>query len=401
MSNKIQKRFSSVRCVPPQTTLSRAKAWASIARISQVTDITHLDRLGLPVFVSMRSQAQGSAATYGKGLVPIDAEVGAYMEAIEYYFAEPTNSYVATQWGTAKDVAGADLREDAILDFPPVFQKSVALDAPLLLAVAHDVETARECLVPAELVYYPAPNVGQSLFGSSTNGLASGNSVLEATIHGLAEVIERDIWSFEFIKDSSFLLNPQSLPANVGNIVEQATKEGLKLVIRYVPNDYGLAFFCAYLFDPNNLSPKLFNGGWGCHPHREIALVRAVCEAAQSRLAFIHGSRTFVKPAKIPKDPHQQEDFLRQATHKVANQAKIVSYTDIPDLDTITSIEELWQVLLNCLRQVTDMPVYRVVYTPPEAPLQVVRIIVPTLEDFKEATMRTGRRFKTAIDSMG
>ena len=372
-----------------------------MAGISRVTDITRLDRLGLPVFASIRPRASTSAVTYGKGLIPIDAQVGAYMEAIEFYFAEPATGSIVTQWGTARDVAGADLREDAILDFSPVFQKSVDLNAPLLLAVAHEVETGRQCLVPAELVYHPSPDVGQSLFGSSTNGLASGNSVLEASIHALAEVIERDIWSFEFIRDSSFLVDTRSLPAFVGNIVERSDQEGLKLIIRYVPNDYGLAFFSALLFDPEKLSAKFFNGGWGCHTNRDIALVRAVCEVAQSRLAFIHGARNFVQPPNIPRTSGKEEDFVRKVTQRVSNQEKTISYSEVSDLHTIGSLEQQWQVLLDCLRRVTNMPVYRVVYTPPEAPLQVVRIIVPTLEDFREATMRIGRRFKAAIDSFG
>ena len=37
--------------------------------------------------------------------------------------------------------------------------------------------------------------------------------------------------------------------------------------------------------------PLGLNGGFGCHPHRSVAFVRAVAEAAQSRLSFIHGGR--------------------------------------------------------------------------------------------------------------
>jgi hypothetical protein len=37
-----------------------------------------------------------------------------------------------------------------------------------------------------------------------------------------------------------------------------------------VPNDYDLAFFSALLFDPEKLSAKFFNGGWGCYYNRDI-----------------------------------------------------------------------------------------------------------------------------------
>ena len=53
------------------------------------------------------------------------------------------------------------------------------------------VETSAS--LPAELIYYPAPEVGQSLFGASTNGLASGNSPLEASIQASVwRLIERE-----------------------------------------------------------------------------------------------------------------------------------------------------------------------------------------------------------------
>ncbi len=391
-----QKRFSSLRGVPPRTTLARAKAWADMAGISRVTDITRLGPLGVPVFASIRPRSSSTPITYGKGLLPIDAQVGAYMEAIEFYFAEPSTDRVVSRWGTAREVAGADCRDNAILDFSPRAQQQADLDAPLLLAVAHDLEQGHPCLVPAELVYYPAPPVGQPLFGSSTNGLASGNSVQEANIHALVELIERDIWSFQFIRDTSRLVDADTLPPFVSEIVERAAQEGSTLVVRYVPNDYGLAFFSAFLFDPDNLSTKYFNGGWGCHPNRDIALVRAVCEAAQSRLALIHGARDFVGPP--PEAIHQEIEQVRQQTDQVASRDHVMSYSEIPNLST-RSLEHAWTVVVDCLRRVTDRPIYGVAYTPPEADLQVVRVIVPSLEDFKETTMRIGHRFKAALDA--
>ena len=175
------------------------------------------------------------------------------MEAIEYFFAEPGVGNVGTHWGTPRDVTGAATAEravDAILDYAPILHKRAALDDPILLASARDIETADDRTVPAELIYYPAPDVGQSLFGSSTNGLASGNSILEATYHALAELVERDVWSFEIVRHHSMLVAGTSLPDEVRDIVERAERKGLRLIVRTVPNDYAVPFFAAFLFDP-------------------------------------------------------------------------------------------------------------------------------------------------------
>ena len=381
-----------MRSLPPETTLLHARQWAATAGISEVTDITELDVLGVPVFVSVRPQARGDAFTFGKGLRAVDAEVGAYMEALEFYFAEPGVGNVSTRWGTAREVAGHT--DDSILDFVPLLQREVDLDGPLLLASVRNLESGNECLIPAELIYYPAPEVGQSLFGSSTNGLASGNSVLEATIQALLELIERDIWSFEFVRRASKLVEAASLPDNVREIVERAERNGLQLKIRTIPNDYGVPFFAAFLFDLNNPSRKTFNGGWACDPDRDRALVRAVTEAAQSRVAFIHGGR------KVKTTADEQEaELVRQHIMGVSDARQQTSLTEIPDLAVAGTLEQKLDALIERLRRVVKEPIYRVVLTSPELPLQVVRVVVPLLENLKETRVRVGRRLKAAIEA--
>ena len=55
---------------------------------------------------------------------------------------------------------------------------------------------------------------------------------------------------------------------------------------------------------------------------------------------------------------------------------------------------------LASLRRVVDRPVYRLVYTPPDSPLQVVRLIVPLLEHFSQATKRMGPRMRAELEAL-
>lgn len=389
----------SMRSLAPETTLLYAKQLAATAGISEVRDITDLDVLGVPVFVSMRPQARGEAVTFGKGLRRVDAEVGAYMEALEFFFAEPGIGRVSTRWGSAREVAGHERADDVILDFVPLLQREVDLDGSLLLASVRDLENGNECSIPAELIYYPAPDVGQSLFGSSTNGLASGNSVLEASIQALLELIERDIWSFEFVRGASKLVETASLPDNVREIIERAERNGLQLKVRTIPNDYGMPFFAAFVFDLNNPSRKTFNGGWACDLDRERALVRAVTEAAQSRVAFIHGGRKV--PTSRVDSQEQEAKLVRRHMLGVSDPRQQMVLTDIPDLAVAGTLQQKLDTLIERLHRVVQQPIYRAVFTPPESPLQVVRVVVPLLENLKETRVRVGRRLKATIDSFG
>lgn len=396
-----------MRSLPPESTLLFAKQWAATAGISEVRDITDLDILGVPVYVSVRPQARGEAFTFGKGLRHVDAEVGAYMEALEFFFAEPGVGRVSIRWGSARDVAGQERADDAILDFVPLLQREVDLDGRLLLASVRDLESGVEYALPAELIFYPAPDVGQSLFGASTNGLASGNSLLEATIQALLELIERDIWSFEFIRCASKLVAAASLPDDVREIVKRAERNGLQLKVRTIANDYGLPFFAAFVFDLNNPSRKTFNGGWACDLDRDRALVRAVTEAAQSRVAFIHGGRKVRtlptgRAADFAVDAEQQEaKLVRQHMLGVSDSREQISLADIPDLSVAGSLQQKLDTVIERLHRVVQQPIYRAVFTPPESPLQVVRVVVPLLENLKENRVRLGHRLKAAIDSSG
>jgi len=389
-----------MRGIAPETTLMHAKQLVSTAGIDEVRELTDLDILGVPVFVSVRNRARAEAFTFGKGLRRVDAEVGAYMEALEFFFAEPGLGRVPTRWGSARDVGSHVSADDAILDFVPLLQREVDLDAPLLLASVRDLESDVESVIPAELIFYPAPDVGQSIFGSSTNGLASGNSLQEASIQSLLELIERDIWSFEFVRGASKLVDPSSLPDDVREIAERAERNGLQLKVRTVPNDYGMPFFAAFVFDLNNPSRKTFNGGWACDLDRDRALVRAVTEAAQSRVAFIHGGRKVPTTVPASFDAQAREvKLVRQHIAGVSDARQQVLLTDIPDLAVEGSLQEKLSAVIERLRRVLTVPIYRVVFTPTESPLQVVRLVVPLLENFKETRMRLGRRLKAALDA--
>ncbi len=382
----------------PETTLQHAQQLMSRAGITEVREITGTDSFGVSVFVSVRPAALGESQTFGKGLRPIDAQIGAIMEGIEYYFTEPGVGCVQTRWGTARDVIGSSERDDAILDFVPMIHREADLDAPLLLASATDLENGNQACIPAELVFCPAPLVGQSLFGASTNGLASGNSLVDATIQSLLELLERDIWSFESIRASSLLVDKSTLPASIQQIIEIASKRGLTLKIRTIPNEYGMPFFVAFVFDDDNPTRSTFNGGWACDLNRERCLIRAVTEAAQSRVAFLDGGRKIPKSHQ-PVDSHQEAKLVRQHIRGVSDPRGQVKLSDIPHLTVQDSLDRQLAVVIACLRRVIESPIYRVVYTPPEAEVQVVRCVVPLLENLKETRIRVGRRLKAAIDS--
>jgi ribosomal protein S12 methylthiotransferase accessory factor len=370
-----------------------------------VTDITRLDVVGVPVYVSIRPDAQRGSlcVNAGKGLSPEEAQVGAYMESIEYALAEYHRSSLEVLRRPARDLYDGSTRPEAILDFCPMMNVSIDLDASISCVEAQDVDTGDRCLVPAELVFFPFPDEAgrEEYFGSNTNGLCSGNSVLEATVHGLAEVIERDVLSFYFVDDQSCLVQNSSLPPPVRRIEAILASVGLDLYVRYVKNCFELPFFMAFVVEPKCSTPLFINGGFGCNPSREVAVTRAVCEALQSRLSFIHGGRDDLQERYHCVEQGSKDspaEYAQRLMRKVARQQPKIFFEDTADSSTSTmDLESSLDVLMTSLRRNGFHHVLRVAYTPPRFPLQVVRILVPGLECFKETTTRIGPRLRDYV----
>jgi len=368
--------------------------------ITRVTDITRLDRVGIPVYASIRPSAMiGSlCVNAGKGLHPIEAEVGAYMEAIEFAVAEPDAERVATVRATARDVLDGRDRPGAILDLCPKLRARIRLDAPMECVVAEEITTGERALVPAELVFLPFRPRGRSAarFGASSNGLASGNGLRDATVHGLCELVERDVRAFQAVRDTSSAIDLDSIDGPAARLVDKVRAAGLELYVRAAENVFGLPYFSALIHDPEACLPHLLNGGFGCHPRRGVALVRAIAEAAQSRLSFIHGGRDDL-------EDHHARFRGWSAPRKRAYVARVVDrarrgphvpLASVADRTDATTLVRCEAIVARSLRGAGFDRAYRVAFCRPEDDLQVVRMIVPRLEVFSESAFRVGPRLR-------
>ncbi len=87
------------RSTTAEETLRRVEPLTKKAGITRVADITRLDRIGIPVFSSIRPEAgTGAISVYnGKGLTETQARVSAIMEGIERYSAELRDDAGGTQ----------------------------------------------------------------------------------------------------------------------------------------------------------------------------------------------------------------------------------------------------------------------------------------------------------------
>jgi ribosomal protein S12 methylthiotransferase accessory factor len=377
--------------------------------ITRVTDITRLDRIGIPVYASIRPGARKGSlcVNAGKGFTPEEARAGAMMEAIEFAMAEYGAADIPLVRATARDVLDGHSRPEAILDFCPALETAIPLDSPLPCVEAEDVATGEHVLVPAELIFLPTPRdrIPDRYFGANSNGLCSGNTVAEATVHGLAELIERDISSFYSLVDRSALVDPRSYPEQAAALADLLCQTGFRLFVRHQPNDFGIPWFVATLVDVDHPSPYYVNGGCGCHPDASIALVRAICEAAQSRLAFIHGGRDDLARRYdrfSDMDETACADFVARLVASARRSEGSITFQDVPDLAAeAPDVSSALGCLLARLRAAGIRRVLRVCYTRPEDDLHVLRVLAPGLEHFSDTSHRLGPRLRAFLQASG
>ena len=255
-----------------------------------------------------------------------------------------------------RDVLDGHARPEAILDLRPRVGERVRLDAPMDCVEAEEISTGERTLVPAELVFLPfRPHARfRGLFGTTSNGLASGNSVAEATAHGLFELVERDVCSFESIRDTSVPVDLDTVEGPARALVETIRAADLQLFVRTTKNAFGMAYFFAIINDRDAYAPHLLNGGFGCHPHRSVAFVRAVAEAAQSRLTFIHGARddlTKIHDRFRGWTAPRKRAFVEEVLGRAARGRKVpMRWTD-DHSETVTSVASCEAMLLGRFRE--------------------------------------------------
>ena len=379
---------SSLRTRAVAETLVHARRIGREVGIVRVTDTTRLDRIGYPVYASVRPTAHHASlhVSAGKGQTPPEAEVGAWMEGIELAYAEPERACVKLVRAPAGEVL------DGQLDRLPRLAGQAAPDprASLVCVEAEDLARGTTCLVPAELALYPAPRaiVGPSIFGSDGNGLASGNSLDEATAHGLAEVMERDVLAFHYTRNRARRVPPETLPPAQRALAEHLDALGFDLVVQTEANPFGLAWFKALLAERQ--ARNALHVGYGTSPLAEIALTRAVCEAIQSRLTVIHGARDDLKPF-LPHGARARDQVPARVLQAELDDPHTLPFAEVPDAP-VADVDAALALLVARAQAAGFERVLRVRLTPPELPLQVVKVVVPGLELIAPPIDRVGPR---------
>ncbi|WP_407380058.1 YcaO-related McrA-glycine thioamidation protein [Methanobrevibacter sp.] len=398
MTSKEIKYFKGThRIIPPSETIANNEDKCKIAGITRITEITHLDRIGLPVFSAIRPTSQeGSISIYGgKGISVEHAKASAMMEGFERYSAERQDD--ETIFGTLTDISKkGNAIDPKSLNLPNEFERKDMDDVNLEWSLCHDLINDEDFYVPSNAIFHPynlEDNSASSLFKSNTNGLASGNSKEEAILHGMFEVIERDAWSiFELTHKNSRQINLDTIESDVVNdALSKFSENDINIKLMDLTADINIPTIAASSDDTLLKDAGLLTLGIGTHLDPEVAILRALTEVAQSRATQIHGAREDTVRADFARTAGY-ERMKRINKHYFHQEENQIALSDIENRSTDSITKDI-DIVLDELKANEIEHVLYYDLTRPELEINVVRVIIPTMEMYSIDQSRAGYRF--------
>jgi ribosomal protein S12 methylthiotransferase accessory factor len=372
------------------------------AGISKVADVTELDTVGIPNFLSVRPIDGVSGISYynGKGTTRSDAHAGALMEAIERHGGE--------FWAGEITIGCYKQLSQSHRCLPPndLIVPTVAKcdDESILEWVeGFDLVTQTSYLVPLNFVICPYTGRDHPPFVySSSNGLASGNNLQEALCHALCEILERDAQALATARSQLApvvrgllpanepaptilprIIRHQGLPDRARRLLKKLNRAQLTVQLRDLTPDGGIATIDCTIFQNDGSGPAHAYGGCGCHPDARVALLRAITEAAQSRVTCIQGGREDL-PEILGRCA--KTDFRGSETAEHL-------YVDFSEIGTSQNAD-ITEDLNTVLKALPALGLEHAVafdMTRPEVGISVVRVVIPRAETWTVFQVHTGR----------
>ncbi len=387
------------RVLDPETTLAKTTKLLPKIGVTRIANITDLDRIGIPVFSAIRpSAAAGAISIYsGKGATETNARISAIMESFERCLAEqpevsinlagvPLGAERVTDTYESLSENAPALYPDALL-LPQPFAERTSLEWVKGCDLMNDIEV----FVPTNAVFHPYnPQMSNQLFRSNTNGLASGNTIEEAILHGLLEVIERDALSIaEYTRNPGreiVLSEDDGLNYELKRKMEEA---GIEVRLWLLDSDIDIPTVVVALDDTVLKDPALLVMGAGAHLSPEIAVTRALTEAAQSRVVQIHGAREDTDRERVVRTfgyEHMRKlnSYWYQEKEKVRMDELEDSSNDTPAANIDTLLGRLDTIAEGAI--IVDLS--RGIEIP------VIRAIIPMFELYTLDRERKGERLK-------
>jgi ribosomal protein S12 methylthiotransferase accessory factor len=373
------------KAITPEETLRNFYAKVTSLNIKILNEVKRIDngRLDIPVYFSVCGEdamaLTGTKKQMGKGASPIQAEASACMELAErfsFFSYKNSSSNFLTGDYAAMTAAGYSV-----------------LPLEDLLASVHDNHTSVEILnrlledIPMQWVWGTNISRGEDVLIpfswffaiNEFNGPSAGNTLEEAAIQGVCEIVERHVCS---LVNNQKLTTPRIDTTSIGDAVARELlhkfdAQGIELYLYDFSLDTGICTVGALAIDRSTFPEKseiVYTAG--TTPSPEKALIRAITEVAQLAGDFNTGSNYVA--SGLPKPLAMAEvKYLTDASESVT----IDMMVNLADNNIRVEIDNC----IGALKKI-GMDIFMIDVTHPDLQIPALYTIVPGAH-FRERSM--------------
>jgi ribosomal protein S12 methylthiotransferase accessory factor len=341
-----QYTYDQDKACTPEQTVERFQEKLKAADLDILKEVKRIDtgRLDIPVFFSVCGKDAveiiGTKKQMGKGSTPEQSKASACMELGERFsffsFLKNPDNFILGDYPAMREAGYPLLPISALLrsvhdtDRSPEQLERLLTGLPMRWTWARNITKDEDVLVPFSWFY--AIN--------EFNGPCAGNTVEEAVLQGISEVVERHVCAVvtrEQTRTPTIDLSTVTDPV-ARSLIDKFERNGITLQVNDFSLDTGIPTVGALAWDPATFPEKselVYTAG--TTPGPDKALIRALTEVAQLAGDFESGSNYVA--SGLPKPLSLEEvDYL-------FHPEQTVSMEQLPDLDA----DDMLQELQNCL----------------------------------------------------
>ncbi len=313
------------KAISPEETLRNFYAKVTSLDIKILNEVKRIDngRLDIPVYFSVCGEdakaLTGTKKQMGKGASPIQAEASACMELAERFsffsYKNSADNFLVGDYAAMTRAGYPMLAMEYLLASVHDSHSSVALlgqlleDIPMQWAWGTNISRGEDVLIPFS--WFFAIN--------EFNGPSAGNTLEEAAIQGICEIVERHVCS---LINNRQLLTPR---IDTTSIQDEVAKEllhkfaahDIELYLNDFTLDTGICTVGALAIDRSTFPGKseiVYTAG--TTPGPEKALIRAITEVAQ--LAGDFNTNSNYVASGLPKPLSMEEvEYLTDSPESV------------------------------------------------------------------------------------
>jgi ribosomal protein S12 methylthiotransferase accessory factor len=374
------------KAITPEETIARFYEKIEQFECKILSEVKRIDngRLDIPVYFSVCTDEAramtGTKKQMGKGASPIQSKASACMELAERFsffsFKSSDSNFIRGDYKALREQNYPVLDISYLLTSVDDDTMSSEMLEKLLEGIpmqwtwATNINKAQQVLIPFSWFY--AIN--------EFNGPSAGNTIEEAALQGLSEIVERHVCSkINRFKLETPLIDQKSITDPVAcELLEKFNKHDIELYLNDFSLDTGVCTVGALAIDRSTfpeLSEIVFTAG--TTPGPDKAIIRAITEVAQLAGDFNSGSNYVA--SGLPKPLSMQEvSYITQSSHTTAT-------TQMPEL----SDNDIKVEIENCTEALSRIgfEVFMINVTHPELQIPALYTIIPGAH-FRERSVR-------------